>query len=494
MIKTQCTELANCYERISKLQTKLHHLDQPDQQANPYEHGVFLTISEEKSQLKIEQNKTKQNPQAQASISDRLQLLTNGYHVWYRRTSGQTPQSKFTITKGGRTFTTVASAMSDMISNSNQNNSNQNKQTARGRGKSPVPAKAEEERIMTTLSVYIDGCGGKKGLLEGWSCKIVPRKQNTKKKSGYYKDSDTFFFSPDGKRLRTKSDVARFFGLIEEAKAKAGETKQNSCSQDATTSSNKRKFTSANLSFSPPPSKFPISSTKPSPTPTEKKPRSAKTCNKCHSAPSLLDFWFCRQCTDDYKIPSRHSLLGMRKEGFYGCDNCSWVPSGCEGCILADVHQVRGPQLPAGKIFAKPGVTIQQNFKDKIKIVKDSRQSDPNGVGLIARQFIAKGEEFIDHTAEYTKRPLSYAEAHLDWGDYISIERKSAYFIVHEPCLQRQAFTYFFNEANFDDNNPQQKANIKWKTVTSKDGGDPHLLWVAMSNIRTGEELLVSYC
>ena len=194
----------------------------PPNPSNPYEHGIFLTISEQKSQLKIEQNKSRQNPQAQASISDRLQLLSNGYKVWYRRTSSQSKKTKHEISKGGRTFTTVASAMSDMISNSNQNNSNQNKQTARGRGKSPVPAKAEEERIMTTLSVYIDGCGGKKGLLEGWSCKIVPRKQNTKKISGYYKDSDTFFFSPDGKKLRTKSDVARFFGLIEEAGAKGG--------------------------------------------------------------------------------------------------------------------------------------------------------------------------------------------------------------------------------------------------------------------------------
>ena len=66
------------------------------------------------------------------------------------------------------------------------------------------------------------GAEGRRGCWRGGAARSCPGNKILKKKSGYYKDSDTFFFSPDGKRLRTKSDVARFFGLIEEAGAKGG--------------------------------------------------------------------------------------------------------------------------------------------------------------------------------------------------------------------------------------------------------------------------------
>ncbi|GMH72094.1 hypothetical protein TrLO_g6971 [Triparma laevis f. longispina] len=62
---------------------------------------------------------------------------------------------------------------------------------------------------MELLSEYIIDCGGTSDHLKGWYVTIESRKTGTTQGS-----SDTYYFSPKNKKFRSRTEVARHFGLI----------------------------------------------------------------------------------------------------------------------------------------------------------------------------------------------------------------------------------------------------------------------------------------
>ena len=59
--------------------------------------------------------------------------------------------------------------------------------------------------------------------------------------------------------------------------------------------------------------------------------------------------------------------------------------------------------------------------------------------------------------------------------------------------LRLQAQSFFFNEANYENKNPEQEANIMWESRNTPDAAEEPLLnWVALRDIQVGEELLIN--
>eukprot|EP00962_Isochrysis_galbana_P038816 scaffold13842_cov115-Isochrysis_galbana.AAC.1 len=72
---------------------------------------------------------------------------------------------------------------------------------------------ASEEKAATAfagLQSYLEKCGGAGSFISGWTCTIEPR-LHTGRANG---ESDSYFFSPAGKRFRSRVEVARHFSLV----------------------------------------------------------------------------------------------------------------------------------------------------------------------------------------------------------------------------------------------------------------------------------------
>jgi len=231
-----------------------------------------------------------------------------------------------------------------------------------------------------------------------------------------------------------------------------------------------------------------------------------------HIAGKQLQTEVCQGCRDKYEIPTAKDLFGMRRKGYYGCTSCNWDPKGCGPCRVANIHRSPNKEMEGGKVFVVKSVAMSLTklptrtydnpakydfdlIKKYIGIRKGSRQSDSEGYGLIAKMDIPKGMRFRDVTCEYQSRCSAYAQAHLGPYDYIA-HGDRGYFVVKEPCMRLQSFTYFFNEANHLGNNPGQVANVMWRPnvqYTSSITKKPVLEWITLQNIKKGEELLVKY-
>lgn len=69
----------------------------------------------------------------------------------------------------------------------------------------------ESERsahLLRGLSDYLENCGGSASMVNGWYTRTEFRKVGAT--AGTY---DTYFFTPTGKRFRSKAEIARYFDL-----------------------------------------------------------------------------------------------------------------------------------------------------------------------------------------------------------------------------------------------------------------------------------------
>jgi len=87
------------------------------------------------------------------------------------------------------------------------------KRAAGGAPKAPRPPPepnntAASRRAIAALTAHICACGGTAELLAGWFAHSEVRKEGATAGT-----SDTYFFTPEGKRFRSRAEVARSFGL-----------------------------------------------------------------------------------------------------------------------------------------------------------------------------------------------------------------------------------------------------------------------------------------
>ena len=62
--------------------------------------------------------------------------------------------------------------------------------------------------LLKTLSEYLENCGGSRSMVDGWYTRTEYRKDGAT--AGTY---DTYFFTPSGKRFRSRAEIARYFHL-----------------------------------------------------------------------------------------------------------------------------------------------------------------------------------------------------------------------------------------------------------------------------------------
>ena len=73
------------------------------------------------------------------------------------------------------------------------------------------PVRREErdnDEVLRLLQVYITGCGGREGALDGWSTYCETRKSGTTEGT-----TDQYFVARNGKRFRSRAEVARHLRL-----------------------------------------------------------------------------------------------------------------------------------------------------------------------------------------------------------------------------------------------------------------------------------------
>ena len=63
-------------------------------------------------------------------------------------------------------------------------------------------------KLLQSLAEYLEMCGGSQSMVDGWYTKTEFRKEGAT--AGTY---DSYFFSPQGKRFRSRAEIARFFAL-----------------------------------------------------------------------------------------------------------------------------------------------------------------------------------------------------------------------------------------------------------------------------------------
>jgi hypothetical protein len=223
---------------------------------------------------------------------------------------------------------------------------------------------------------------------------------------------------------------------------------------------------------------------------------------------------------------------GRRVKGRYGCGKCRWRPTGCRGCKQQNHSNLKiCKKMIHGKIIYSPEsfkfCDFGQRGKNKgdrkfgqpyslseyVEIVNDTRQSDKDGYGVIAKQRLLPSKLkiddgsntnrrrsnrstvnnnnskniLIDETSIYVTKPSVYAQAHLPEYAYISCG-KNSYFQLNEEVLGHISFTYYLNEAR----GVNQTPNVQWKPIVTKDG-EKRISWEILRTIEKGEELLVKY-
>jgi len=63
-------------------------------------------------------------------------------------------------------------------------------------------------KLLASLGDYLENCGGTHAMIEGWYTKTEFRKEGAT--AGTY---DSYFFNSQGKRFRSKAEIARYFSL-----------------------------------------------------------------------------------------------------------------------------------------------------------------------------------------------------------------------------------------------------------------------------------------
>ena len=193
-------------------------------------------------------------------------------------------------------------------------------------------------------------------------------------------------------------------------------------------------------------------------------------------------------------------------------------PSGCRGCIAAAADYVPVPTpppvpgrvtLPSQSLHAHVYAhvdgapdeatrteSIRALMRSSVRIADGSAQSDPDGLGVVARRPLAVGDVLHDQSVFYVSRPSDYALAHLP--QYHAIELGSAgYFQLREPALGHASLTYYVNEADHaaragGEVTAGTPANVAYKVVRARSGGIALGLLV-LAPVAEGEELLANY-
>ena len=71
------------------------------------------------------------------------------------------------------------------------------------------PSEGEpSQQLLRTLAEYLESCGGSRDLVDGWYTKTEVRREGNSAGT-----IDTYFFNVEGKRFRSRGEIARFFGL-----------------------------------------------------------------------------------------------------------------------------------------------------------------------------------------------------------------------------------------------------------------------------------------
>eukprot|EP00962_Isochrysis_galbana_P019769 scaffold5763_cov111-Isochrysis_galbana.AAC.1 len=79
-------------------------------------------------------------------------------------------------------------------------------------------AVGRDHQLIASLAEYLETCGGTSSMVNGWYTRTEVRKGG-----GTAGTFDTYFFSPAGKRFRSRAEIARFFEL-EAAPAKSSKS------------------------------------------------------------------------------------------------------------------------------------------------------------------------------------------------------------------------------------------------------------------------------
>ena len=64
------------------------------------------------------------------------------------------------------------------------------------------------QQLLRSLAEYLEACGGTRDMVDGWYTKTEIRREGNTAGT-----SDTYFFNPQGKRFRSRAEIARFFEL-----------------------------------------------------------------------------------------------------------------------------------------------------------------------------------------------------------------------------------------------------------------------------------------
>ena len=66
-------------------------------------------------------------------------------------------------------------------------------------------------QLIRSLAEYLESCGGTRDMVDGWHTKTEIRREGNTAGT-----SDTYFFNPNGKRFRSRAEIARCIGRYSE--------------------------------------------------------------------------------------------------------------------------------------------------------------------------------------------------------------------------------------------------------------------------------------
>ena len=69
---------------------------------------------------------------------------------------------------------------------------------------------ARSDALLDSLGAYLETCGGTRSMVDGWYTKTEYRKEGATAGT-----NDSYFFSPQGKRFRSRVEVVTFLELHE---------------------------------------------------------------------------------------------------------------------------------------------------------------------------------------------------------------------------------------------------------------------------------------
>jgi len=150
----------------------------------------------------------------------------------------------------------------------------------------------------------------------------------------------------------------------------------------------------------------------------------------------------------------------------------------------AHASTTKSKQRQQPKRSATNDICTRHNLLLSIMVVNDDRQSDPDGVGVIARRNISAREVFYDRNVKYCE---GKPPPDIDEWRYISVGTRTT---SHGYFRLVNSFTEMINQPML---NKGQVANIQWDTAWYEHESRRVLRWKVIHDIAKGEELFAEY-